>query len=64
MNDIEIHREIDTMKNVLAGLQRGIDEILELMRSAHSSYSRTFCHLCGHKLECANQEHNCKPMEV
>lgn len=64
MNDSELYRRLDTLAAVTAGLQRGVDEILEHMRASHSAYSRTFCHICGHKLETANQVHECKPMEA
>lgn len=64
MNDTELYRRLDTLAEVTAGLQRGVDEILARMRGSHSAYSRTFCHICGGKLECENQEHDCKPMEA
>lgn len=63
MNDSELYKRLDTLAAVTAGLQRGVDEILARMRGTHSAYSTTFCYRCGHRLECENQVHDCKPME-
>lgn len=66
MNDSELYNRLDKLERLNAGLQRGVDEILNRMRGCHEAYQtrEDHCIICGAKGRLRGDGHECKPMDV